>query len=210
MVQQRQRGGIDHILRIVEQDHARLPARAPLVLAKRRIEPVQAIGLAGRPIDAVDHETHPCIPARCGHGRGQRLRVVAIATDVDPQLRKPPHRQHVVDRRPDDCRFLPRRDEDCRRTGELAGGKIVVSSLGCPDASPQSLPDVNKIDGELVEHADREKGCREQQKLAMHEQKPLAGSECDCVQPRYPLAGLVTKRQAPCNVSRIAQRALAR
>ena len=167
-----ERGGVDHVFSVVKQHGSKADTAAPLVGAERGVEPVEAIGLGGGSVRAVDDQPDPrIIPgpvARRGQGRG----VVDIAPDIDPQGLLRPGLQHVGHRGGDHRAFLKRRDQHRGRPRQrpltIAGAQ--APGLGAP-GQPQPQP--REIEREFIGQPDAEPECGESQQLALERQQPV-------------------------------------
>jgi hypothetical protein len=110
-IEQSERGGIDHVFRIVQQHHAERRSAKALVLLHRGVKAVEAIGLGGRAIAIVHDEPHPRVTASPGDDSSSRSAVVAVAACVDPQLSLRPDGKRMGNRRGNDPLFPPGGDE---------------------------------------------------------------------------------------------------
>ena len=116
-IEQAQCGGIDHVFGIVQHDEPERAPGPPLVILQRSVEPVQTIGLGGRPVALVDDDAEAWIASRATHHGFERRRVVAIAPDVEAQIGVRPGRDRMGDRELNDPVLVPRRNQDRRRPG---------------------------------------------------------------------------------------------
>jgi hypothetical protein len=172
-----ERGGMDHVLGIVEQHRGEAAAAAGLVGAHRGVEPVEAIGLGGRAVAPMDHQSHPGIVSRAGAGRVQRRGIVGIAADIDPQGRLRPGLEHVGDGGGDHRAFLERRDQYRRRSGQRS---LAVAGAQPPGFGPPGQPEPQpaEIERKLVDHADTEPECGKGEQLALERQQPVQRRKC--------------------------------
>lgn len=156
-IQQSEPCGIDEILRIVENDHRETFAHAPFVGAQRTIEAVEAIGLGLGPVAIMDHDPQPVVSRRRVHRGSYRLGIVAIAADIDAQIRLRPGREHVRERFTDDGGFGPGRDENRRAAAQPARAQFIAIETRslCPAVQPEPQPD--QIDRDVVDRPDQEK-----------------------------------------------------
>jgi len=170
---QAERGGIDHVLGIVEHDEAKARAAARLVDHQRLIEPVEAIGLGGRPLGAVDHQPQPFIPARGGHRRRERCRIVAIAADIEPQPLLRPAFEQVADGGPDHRGLAPGRDQ--HRHGALGRECLEAGAAAALCARPPAClePQPQAIDEQIVKGTDEEEHPGKEQQLVLHQRQPM-------------------------------------
>lgn len=170
---QAERPGIDHVLGIVEHDEAEAHAAARLVDHQRLVEPVEAIGLGGRPLGAVDHQPQPFIPARRRHRRRQRCRIVAIAADIEPQPLLRPACQQVADGGPDHRGLAPGRDQ--HRHGALRLQCLQAGAAEALSARPPARlePQPQAIDEQVVKGTDEEEHPGKEQQLVLHQRQPM-------------------------------------
>ena len=205
LVEQVERGGIDHVFRIVQHDHPCSHARALLVFRQSGIEPVQAIGLGRRSILAMHHQPDARIAAHCSNHRGHGRDIVAITADIDREFVLRPGIEHVHQRGSDDIGFLPRGNEHrspSRQTIDSGGFGFIEPRSA--DASGQPAPEIGAVERKFVDYAEREKGCREQQQLVLYDQKPFSDRECPRYQA-YPLPFWITACFKTCNAGRFAK-----
>jgi len=165
---------IDHVFRIVQNDCAEPQVIMPFVILDCSIEAIEAIGLAGRPIEIVHHHAYARIAASAEVRRARGFRVVAIAADIEPQPVLRPRGAGVSDRSRYHPRFLPRGNKHGPALGQRRPLQRfpVNTRRGRPPGCAQ--PDVDDIDRELVDGSDQEKGAGKQKKLVLHQHEPIA------------------------------------
>ena len=165
-------GGVDHVLRILEDHPAKALAAPRLVVEQGRVEVVQAIGLCGRAVLLQHHHPRPAILSHACLGRGDGRGVVRIAADIEPQARLGPGAERIGDRRADDLGLAPGGEEDrdraVQRFRELPGGQPRGRR---PPGQAQSYPE--DIDRQIVDRADGEPEQGESRQFALGKLKPV-------------------------------------
>ncbi len=106
---------VQHVLAVV-QDHAgELDVVALLVIEDRQDQPVQAVGLAGRPVMRHLHAAQALVAAAHALDFIDGLLVVGIGADEHDVLAVVEHVDHVLHHLRDDVVLHPRRHHDCQR-----------------------------------------------------------------------------------------------
>ena len=162
-VQQRESRRIDHVFRIVEQDHAGGRPHPRFVFAQRAIDAVEAIGLAAGPGAIMDHHPQARIAPRRADHRLHRLRIVAVAADIEPQFRLRPGRQRMVHRGADHFGFPPGRDHHRGNARQRPPRELGAANAGSAQPPAQTPPKIVDIDEDIVECADQKKRTGKQQ-----------------------------------------------
>ena len=148
-----ERGGMYHVLGIVQHNAGKGAARAGLVRFQRAVQAIEAIGLGGRPVGTVDHDPHPRIAPGRSAGRRQGGGIVAIATDIDHQIALRPGRQHVRQCRAYHRRFLEGGDQHCGPARQWLCAIADRQPRGAPPTG-QAQPQPGQVNRELVDQAD--------------------------------------------------------
>lgn len=185
-IDERQRRGIDHVFGVVQNHHPRRRALARFVHLKRAKEPVQAVGLAGRPRAVVNDDPHPAIAAAPQHGRGKRGEILSIATDVEAQAALRPGFERMPDRRGDDAMLAPGGYEHRAPPRQRPTQKHLLVDVWGADPARQSQPDIGEIERQLVERTDQEEGRGEQDQLVPRQHEPVARRQIREAQPLSP------------------------
>ncbi len=63
-IEQAERCGVDHVLRVMDDDHPSALPAAQFILGQGTVQPIEAVGLGCRPYTVVDHQAQPGIAPR--------------------------------------------------------------------------------------------------------------------------------------------------
>ena len=173
LVQQAERGGIDHVFRIVEHQHGEPLPAAFFIEHQRGVKAVEAIGLGGRPVMAEDHQPQPRIPARRGNRRAKGGRIVTVAADIKAQRLLRPGGEEVVDRLADHRCLAPGGDQhgDRPRNRPCPQRRAVAAQGGSAPCRLQPQP--RRIHRQIIKRTDQEKHASEQQQFVLQEGEAL-------------------------------------
>ncbi len=173
VVQHPQSRGIDHIFRIVQQDHAEGLARLLLFPAKRAVKRIEAIRLRGRAVSVMNHQPEAWIgPARTP-GRLYGPRIVSITADQQAQFRLRPSRKQMGDRGADHLRFLPGRDHHRGLAAQRMMRCLQPVDRRRRGSARELEPRPDRVHGEFVHRADEKKDAREEQQFMFEKRQPF-------------------------------------